>query len=517
MLLIPVSKGPKYTTSSVKTIIGQDHLGIRNVGILIADYLQSGVTSITPRARYWSFFAWVLYDFIQNVPEEKTIKNFKSFLKKQEWYFILANYAEALERGAITHDVIGIQKAIEEWRKPQDAFEQKSNYVQDSFGGYGTYRNVMKILGITKIGEEAKGVHIDRLTPVGKMLAEAFEQTIKHTAYYRDNRLEDTPVPRGVLLDFGRVAALDRLKDPNSKDYPIVSNIFMPEEPRNSRQILRKQSLLYYMHIIHQSRGSKITFSYLQDMMLDGLYDNQTTVPSHLQNVAKGWEIYQVRQLFTYSLDTMWSYLLHQMSKKVVSMSELIAAVVEELENNRHDLSEDIKSLNESIPLNQDFRKATFGKLRKKEINAENHIWQPMLMMLYVYNRLLNRDDFDTSHQELLKLGGRDDISFTIWMDFVQSYRDKPLKEFLSYILRFYILEQHQKVALNKMITTGNETYHFVENDGKLYFLSDDQPSFNVFRVMQGLSILVDLGMVEAEKGVYQVTAAGRVKLDEKN
>lgn len=54
--------------------------------------------------------------------------------------------------------------------------------MKDSFGGYGTYRNVMKIEGVTTVGEEAQGVQIDRVTkPTGKQLAEAFEQSIQGT------------------------------------------------------------------------------------------------------------------------------------------------------------------------------------------------------------------------------------------------------------------------------------------------------------------------------------------------
>jgi hypothetical protein len=76
MSLLSISKGPKYTTSSIRTSHGQDHLGIRSVGISMADQLQAGITSITPRARYWSFFALVLHDFIQNTSIQKTNKNF---------------------------------------------------------------------------------------------------------------------------------------------------------------------------------------------------------------------------------------------------------------------------------------------------------------------------------------------------------------------------------------------------------------------------------------------------------
>jgi hypothetical protein len=517
MSLLSIIKGPKYTTSSIRTSHGQDHLGIRSVGISMADQLQAGITSITPRARYWSFFAWVLHDFIQNTSGQKTNKNFKQYLKKQEWFFILANVADAEDRNTYTYDVIGITKGTEEWRKTKDLFEFVSNYVQDSFGGYGTYRNVMKILGITKIGDENRGIHIDRLKPVGKLLAEAFEQSIQHTEYYQTYRLQDLPVPRDVILEYGKSAALDRLKESTAKDHSLLAELFLPEEPKTPIQIHRKHSMYFYMTIIQQSNGSKLTPSYLQDIMYDGLFEKKLYVPDKIQTVAKGWEIYQARQLFTYSLDTMWSYLLFKMSKRVYTMAELIHTVLIELENSGFNLSQDVKSLKENVSLNQDIRKTTFDNMKNKEMNAGDHVWKPLFISLLMYVRLRNRNDFESFHENLLKLGGKDSISFTTWMQIVESYQDKTVKEFLSYILRYYVLEQHQKVALNKMITTRNETYRFVENDGRLYFMHEDRPSFNVFRVNQGLTILVDLGFIEEIKDVYQVTPSGKVKLSESN
>lgn len=70
------SSGPRFTTSDLNTVLGEDHLGIKNVAIIMADTLQSGITSITPRARYWAFYLWVLHDFIQTQPD-KSIKTLK--------------------------------------------------------------------------------------------------------------------------------------------------------------------------------------------------------------------------------------------------------------------------------------------------------------------------------------------------------------------------------------------------------------------------------------------------------
>lgn len=509
-----INKGPRYTTTNVRTIKGEDHLGIRSVAISMADHLQSGITSITPRARYWAFFAWVLHDFIQHAQEVKTLINFKRFLKKQEGYFILANLADAEANGTTTQAVIGSTEGIKVWRTQHDTFEPFHNYVQESFGGYGTYRNVMKIMGVTVVGDEDTGVHIDRLTKLGIKLAEAFQQLIQNTEYYQKYRLTNDPVPREVIRQYGQTAALNGLKEATSKDYPLLTNMFLPEESINARQELRKQSMHYYMNIINQSNGNKLTFNYLQDLMFDGFYHHNLTVQKKLQTVAKGWEIYQARQFFTYSLDTIWSYLLNRMSRRILTMTELISSVLTELKNSGYDLAEQVGDINRYIPLTQEFRRFSIKQMRVEQKDVNLHVWQPILVMLDVYHRLLGREDFEIIHDELLKLGGRDSISLNTWLGFVDSYQQKSIKDFISYILRYFILEQHQKVALNKMITTKNETYHFIDNDGKLYFISDDNPVFNTFRVNQGLNILEDLGLVKNIKGTYQVTSLGQVKLN---
>ncbi|MGE6260706.1 hypothetical protein ACQKCU_22985 [Heyndrickxia sporothermodurans] len=118
------------------------------------------------------------------------------------------------------------------------------------------------------VGDEEQGVQIDRLTkPTGKHLAEAFEQSIHGTEYYQKYRLNNNPVPRSVLIEYGQVATLDRLKDATCKDYKLLKELFMSIDTKQPRHDLRKQSFLYYMTIINQSKERKLSFSYFQDVM----------------------------------------------------------------------------------------------------------------------------------------------------------------------------------------------------------------------------------------------------------
>ncbi|WP_318509121.1 hypothetical protein [Bacillus sp. T3] len=510
-----LAQGPVWTTSNVNTIKGEDHLGIRFVGISIADTLQSGITSITPRARYWSFFAWVLYDFLQYSSSEKSLKEFKRFLKTQEWFYILSNIGWAVKSKTVTNALIGSKKGVSAWVSNQSAFEPVLDYVKDSFGGYGTYRNVMKIIGLTRESNADKGVQIDRLTPFGKELAESFENTIKGTAYYQRYRHSDVPIPRDVLVEYGSVAGLSSMKFGVSKDLPILINLFIPKEPKSDRARLRKQSLLYYMNIINQLPGQKMSFKIWQKTMYDGYYHQKLQLPKELQTVAIGWEIYHARQMFTYSLDSMWSYVLDLMSRRIYTTSELITHVLDELTTAGYDLNQNVHQLGDLIPLHPDTRQEYVQNMSFDERGVVTHIWDALLVLLDVRSRLQNRSEFNEMHSSLLKLGGRESISFKSWDLICEQYQDELVSDFVSYILKYYILDQHQKVALNKIITTKNDTYHFVENDGKLYFISDDRPTFNVFRVNQGLTILEDLQLIKGINGSFSVTPYGQVNLNE--
>src|SRR6056297_1855933 len=129
-------QGPLINYHKSRKVVGEDHLGIRYVSINISDQLQHGITSITPRARYWSFYSWVLYDFI-NEKNKRTNKNFEKYLKRQEWFFILANIANSEEQNMNISNLIGITKGTEIWEENEEMISLRRDYVKNSRGGYG--------------------------------------------------------------------------------------------------------------------------------------------------------------------------------------------------------------------------------------------------------------------------------------------------------------------------------------------------------------------------------------------
>lgn len=504
--------GPRWTESSLNTIVGEDHLGIRSVAIAMAERLQSGITSITPRARYYSFFAWVLHDFIQT-QSDKSVTNFKRFLKRQEWYYILANLAEAAHAEYTPTGVVGITKGTEIWNKGLAEFPVYENYLKNAFGGYNVYRNVMKLLGITVVGDANLGVQIDRLTESGQELAEAFQHTVAHTKYFTDWRhKENAEVPASVLLEFGQVAGLSRLSQPASQDRELLERLFTSDSTDDEYKQLRSQSLAYYRYIVKRMNGQPLNQVAWRRCMYNYSYGNQERVgfgqvPSQYHDAALGWEIFQGRQLLTYSLESMWCYVLDVMSRRPYATEHLISEVLSALEQRGISIEDPVEDvIRDALPLPMEVRDDYVLGITSEDPSVADRVWNPLLVMLDVALHFSDRSRFRELHHEFLRMGERGHISLSTFEFDLYRYMDKPVSQYLEFLIRYYILEQHQHVALNKILGTGNDTYHFVENDGKLDFLHPDYPVFNAFRVGQAMSVLKDLGFLKESQNAWMTT-----------
>nr|WP_280170014.1 hypothetical protein [Priestia megaterium]MDH3186677.1 hypothetical protein [Priestia megaterium] len=224
--------------------------------------------------------------------------------------------------------------------------------------------------------------------------------------------------------------------------------------------------------------------------------EEKRKIPSQYQVVALGWELYQGRQLFTYSLESIWSFILDILSLKLLSIKQLVDLILKELNKESLPIDKPLSSLQDLFPLKRKRRELFLSKMVNDNLNVIERVWNPLLVLLEVYYRFRNRHDLKQIHIQFKELGEVNHLSLKRWEDDIKNYWNQPIKELIQYIIKSYILQQHAQVALNKVLSTGNDTYHFVENNGKLHFLKNNKPSYNVFRVNQAMTILEDLGEI---------------------
>lgn len=487
--------GPKLNKSTqYNEVLGEDQLGIKYVAINMSDELQTGITSVTQRARYWSFYTWVLYDFIYNSNLIKTENNLKEYIKRQEWYFILGNIAYGRKMGEEPTSLQGVRVGNHVWNDNPNAqfFELNDKYISNSYGGYSVYRNALKILGLTCDADQGNNIQIDCVTKTGEQVALAFKEEIKDTEYYKLYRLSGMSVPKKVLLQYGEKVRLSHIGQ--TKDGQKLIEIFLPSDSSNELANRRTTSLQYYRYILNNQKVQSLSEKGWRHIFYD-IFSTRVNpsvlIPDEFKQVALGWEICTTRMYFTYALEGMWARALIKMEKMPLNMNTLIEEILNEVD--KKVLKKNVSLFIGSKILSEKEREKTRAHL----VDINDLATLSALQLLFdVYNRLINRDDFDEFHLDLLLFGEIDQLSLQHWINIVTDYKDRTIENFLKYILQNLILNQHLKKALDKLCTTKNKTFHFTQEGGLLHLVALDHPEFNVLRVVQGTSVLRDLDLI---------------------
>lgn len=133
-----------------KPIRGLDHLGVQAPCIALYAQLLPGITNVTDRARYYSFYPWLIRSFEQRY-RDHSIDEFRRVLRRAECLFALI----AIRHARVSADKddgrhgIGMVGRLSLLRIPEDAhtinleehaaLEGSNRYFLNKLGGLGQY------------------------------------------------------------------------------------------------------------------------------------------------------------------------------------------------------------------------------------------------------------------------------------------------------------------------------------------------------------------------------------------
>ncbi len=144
---------------------------------------------------------------------------------------------------------------------------------------------------------------------------------------------------------------------------------------------------------------------------------------------------------------------------------------------------------------------------RSDSTNHEYSINDGINIIFSVYNRLVNRNDFSNSNTEFYKYGeDRDGISLNQFISIIEKYKEKSIKELILYIMDEFLLKQHIRTAITKMLR-GNDGEDDIKKKGKDGFYieiigdlyskkSDFKIDYQGIRLVQLTSVMLDLGII---------------------
>lgn len=558
----PVWSKPASLSSVMLDPLGLDRTSDRmKAGLLI------GIISLTDRARYYSFYSWV----IKNVNETENFARFVDFrnvfLDRVRSY-CLACISHSESNVSSDHSSLqGLIKGRPKWREGGRYVQvQGFRHLGNPLGGYGYYYQAsMNYLGLTE-----HELTRDVLTPLGRKLADAFEQKISDTQYFK-KFIGKEAIPRDVFQDYGSKCCICLMSEADSPDRNILREIMFNLVPSRGVQtniILhkrRKQSLSLILFLV--SELSKYSVNIDEVMFLDSIYFGQfkkgmkiisIRFPQYLNDVVEKWRLLRCHDYFSYACETLLTVFLkaldaHRMDG--LSFEDFMAILDEKRISDKlgtilHQRSSKVLSLNAALNqltmISTSDKKSTFSSstskmfdekcrlelsinesnlLRKVEKEAESNRATPISQvatsvtaLLVLFARFYHKHSSNDSNWSWLRKMTETDLSpYHLIKDLEPKVFDPnfSIHDFLFWIYKEYIIKQSETVFYGKINSLYSIPKPFFHKDKNAYRVDRlYSPRFRDSRFSSSFSILRDLNLCKKSGAFYKLTLDGDALLE---
>jgi hypothetical protein len=544
--------GPHWTERVTNTDVGgEDHLGVEGVAQSYQQHLVPGIISTTDHARYYSFYCWILYRYINQPDSPRTLSGFgKQYFKRHELAFITACYSHHRERGFLTGLVgsgLNNRKARHIWENSNPIpLDEHQDYFGDPLGGFGQYyRPAMQVMGLVAPAESPRWVY--RLTKRGEAMAEAFAANIVGTGYAHqlEQEGEVATLAHEAATEYGRRACLCPEAMTDSADRPLLLDAFfrLDQSGLDNPHVRRRLTLALILDLAQQSDAVPLRQTLRRGLYL-GWYEpgNPYRPEAALADSYQRWRMVQVRHTYTGALQILWAVFLDHLrdsDNQQVGFEAFIDWVSTWLSDGSATMTtgDYLTRLCSAVGLEKPWQESatSFHEACQSETAVDE---------LTLFDTVLatNRDPailIPNALRILAQLFLRHHTWFArndpIWQEVAQQERlpldqfmqdldraveaNKSVNEWLTWLYRHYCLSQHEVVALQKLRYNKYNTFKAYYQDG-LFTWANNPPTFQVplrypsLRLFNGLTILSDLGLVEEDAdGICSLTTDGQAYL----
>ena len=484
-----MKKGPLLNNNS-RNFTTRDSLGIESVAASISRELCPIVNTVTPRAFYWPFMVWIYYDFYKySGIEEHTRDDFdKRFLKRQDYFFVLS---QLLTKGSDQSNLVGKQNSQQDVDNNRSGlFTYNPDYFISRYGGMQYYNaGCISMDYIREINTENNTrFSFPKLTSEGKKMALEFQKVIQDTEYYKSYRLNDVPVPKEVLIEYGKYINIGLKGFENCKE-SLRRHLFDEE----SNIMLRKSAeFIKFFYPKFCTSGSDLP--QYRNVLFDcfSARGDMGELPPEYREVANGWEIVIGRQYFTSGLESIWKYMLEQI-RLPRTKKEWIEFCIRS-----SDWTCDVNA-----PVSEILDECNYEFVTRERMisdatrfrNPRNMVENGLRIILSIYNRFVERTDFGEEAGYLTKGNETASISFEELVEKVNEYKTQSIRKFIVFIMDEWLIEQHYRTAFEKLMQNRDGFYYEIADGYYSYKCSFDM-AFQGIRLFQLTQVMKDLNML---------------------
>jgi len=534
---------------------GLDHLGVHAPCIDIYSQLLPGITNVTDRARYYSFYPWVFWSFQRKGWNNKE-QLVKMFRRADCLFTLIAARHDLITEGKTSYSGGTVGKNTLEpklkdlsneqslklsdyaHRNPDDA----SRYFMSKFGGLSQYYfGVLRDLKLFK-GDSIESASVIKET--GGEIAKAFDEGVPTELFLSIVENDHvTLADLDKLLPFSPVNLASTTKEKELLTKLLLKGVspFLPDTSEldtttdSVSAVARSKTMAYqlllakkasdYNHEFNVTLFRKLTYSQ-SGFELDNL-----DLPQSLEETTQKWQVYSCSEMLSIALQGIFFAMLQAIK------SELALTSTHELAEYFWNKGVGSKVLNsENTHKTKDYFIRTFNTLPSiNDWQNDNHELQSVNQIISLTDRTgdISEEDLVSLINHCLKiliaicvreenLQASENIPSTpeysskypVNLRTVQAKLNNELanQNIVEAMINFtqqYCLENHWRVAMRKLRYQSQNTFRFEASERGLIINAIPSATHTSPRFYQSTQVMKDLGLLNTTDRLTIVTKAG--------
>jgi hypothetical protein len=526
------------------------------------------ITSVTPRARYFSFIPWCVFNYRQQEEGKPFALGLRDAIILRE---------QALTSACIVHHggkpcgggaLVGSQGA-QKWFARS---EKVANFKRLKFAknpALSAYFNSIVNLGFFVTESELPDTDEEsnvqestfddiELSDLGLDLAKRYDSVIGKLAVTKQLATKDRSSSLTGLAEFGKHGGLCELSDKGSADRELLQNTFFAlVASKGDSHRVRRQSLLLILELCRQfsadqwvSRETEFGGAIYYGEVANEEYRLNVVVPKQLIDIATRWRMFYFHHFMGVALEGLFSWLVTQLGTFGLAGSTVESLVARLDESSiRKNLSEILQvnlkgAFGQSTPsnlfasiglsrgdLDVQLSKSLDEAVRSQSPFAEDSLEDTIrgneylycstglaLPMILLAMTLARYTQWEVTHYGKWLASMASDPYLDLVPPLVTTGLSRRFgnwwncnwKELASFVLSRYVVQQHQSMSYEKT-STGDRCLLQVDGPRVVSTGNYDEIGMSNPRLRSAIQILKDLGMMEDDDdGVTHLTTEGK-------